>query len=164
MLLWGHSCPWPHVLSVEHCLSKLNNGISGTQWNRYVNTTPLPACFSASFFSPFRVKLNKYLFIPTKTIALCSRKVRNKATACSTCVSPPRRKLQIARFVFYSETQTISPDQSPCHSGLQAPQSHRVQLVEMWLIIHTLIETTFIIHELLNVKAISLPFSMMKRF
>lgn len=33
-------------LSVEYCLSKLNNSFGATQWNRHVNTTLLPVCTS----------------------------------------------------------------------------------------------------------------------
>lgn len=72
----------------RHCLSKLNNSFSATQWSRYVNSAPLPACVSPSFFSPFRVKLNKYLLILAKTITPCPHKEK-KVEALRLLLAPP---------------------------------------------------------------------------
>ena len=108
-------------VSVVYCLSKLNNSSSGTQRNRFENTIALPACTSSSFFLSYRVKSNKHSFWPKQSPPVIKWGQSSKAIACSTCVSPPHRKLQkILRLSFILKTETI------VQTSLHVTQAYRL--------------------------------------
>lgn len=99
------------------------------------------------------VKLSKHLPIQTTTIRHCSargEKAKVLRLLRHLCLPPTWKSADRFTAKRRQWCRQVS-------ASLRTAGSTEVRLVERWWIIHTLIETAFIIHELLNVKAISPP-------